>query len=202
MRSWALPPIFCFHAVQAWEQGDEIIIELIIYEDASVVDDLRLQPLRSGAPQQVLPQLMRYRLRPGHADATPELVTAGVELPQVHPARIGAGAANCMWGSGLDPERRATFLDRTVRLDLRSGERRVWQRPNAVQLEPLFVPRPGSAVEDDGVLLVPTLADGDAGGMIAVLDARSLEGLAMLQAPQVIPFGFHAAFEPAQGRAG
>ena len=60
--------------------------------------------------------------------------------------------------------------------------------------EPLFVPRPGASAEDDGVLLVPTLADGDAGSVVVVLDAASLQCRASLTAPQVIPFGFHAAF--------
>ena len=84
--------------------------------------------------------------------------------------------------------------ERTVRLGLASGERRVWQRPGAVQLEPLFVARPGASAEDDGVLLVPTLADDDAASVIGVIDAATMQCLATLQAPQVIPFGFHAAW--------
>ena len=86
------------------------------------------------------------------------------------------------------------FNDRTVRIALDTGERREWQREGAVHLEPLFVPRPGPADEDDGVLLVPTFADADATTVIAVVDARAMQPVATLIAPQVIPFGFHAAF--------
>ena len=50
--------------------------------------------------------------------------------------------------------------------------------------------------EDDGVLLVPTLADDDASTVIGVIDAASMQCLALLHAPQVIPFGFHAAWAP------
>ena len=81
-----------------------------------------------------------------------------------------------------------------MRIDLDSGERREWRRPDAVHLEPLFVPRPGGVAQDDGVLLVPTLADDDDASVIAVLEAHSLEPLARLHAPQIVPFGFHAAW--------
>lgn len=81
-----------------------------------------------------------------------------------------------------------------MRIDLTTGERSEWQRPDAVQLEPLLVPRPGGIDEDDGVLLVPTLADGDTATQIAVVDPRRMECLATVHAPQVLPFGFHAAF--------
>ena len=65
-----------------------------------------------------------------------------------------------------------------------------------MQLEPLFVPRPGGVDDDDGVLLVPTLADADTTSVIAVVDARSMQAVAEIRAPQVLPFGFHAAFMP------
>ncbi|HNP72007.1 MAG TPA: carotenoid oxygenase family protein [Kouleothrix sp.] len=118
------------------------------------------------------------------------------ELPQVHPARWGHARAGIAWGAGLDAGADSRFFDRTLRLDLQTGETRCWQRERATQLEPLFVPRPGAQAEDDGVLLVPTLADGDEGTRIGVVDAASMQCLALLHAPQVIPFGFHAAWVP------
>jgi len=55
---------------------------------------------------------------------------------------------------------------------------------------------PGGVDDDDGVLLVPTLADTDETTVIGVVDARSMECLAQLRTPQIVPFGFHAAFKP------
>lgn len=197
VRRWSIPPMMCFHAVQAFEDGGDLVIDLCDYPDASIFEDLRLDALRAGATQRVSPRLSRYRLRPGQADAVPQRIGEAFELPQIHPSRIVDGPARWAWGAGFDPTDRAHFLDRTVRIDLAQGERREWQRPDAVQLEPLFVARPGAADEDDGVLLVPTLADDDPTSVIAVVDARRMECLATLEAPQVIPFGFHAAFRPA-----
>ena len=194
VRSWDLPAMMCFHAIQAYERRDGIVVELCIYDDATVFDDLLLERLRSGSVQRSMPRLMRYRLHSGRSDALLEPFGEGFELPQVQPNRFGQTEATVAWGAGLDPGRSSIFLDRTLRLDLASGERRVWQRPGAVQLEPLFVARPGASNEDDGVLLVPTLADDDAASVIGVIDARTMQCLATLHAPQVIPFGFHAAW--------
>jgi carotenoid cleavage dioxygenase-like enzyme len=41
---------------------------------------------------------------------------------------------------------------------------------------------------------VPTLADDDTASVIGVVDAATMQCLATLHAPQVIPFGFHAAW--------
>jgi beta,beta-carotene 9',10'-dioxygenase len=196
-RRWEIPPIMAFHAAQAYEDGDDLVLDLCDYPDATIFEDLRLDSLRSSVEQRAVPRLARYRLRPGRADAEAQPIGEAFELPQIDPARIVDGPARWAWGAGLDPADRSHFLDRTVRIDLASGERKEWQRPNAIQLEPLFVPRPGSVEEGDGVLLVPTLADDDMTTQIAMLDPRRMECLAMVEAPQVIPFGFHAAFQPA-----
>ena len=194
VRSWNVPAMMCFHAVQAYELGDEIVAELCIYEDAAILDGLLLEPLRRGAALGVRPRLMRYRLRGGRSDASLEPFSEGLELPQVHPSRLGQAQATIAWGTALDADGASMFFDRTVRLDLATSERRAWQRAGAVQLEPLFVARPGAGAEDDGVLLVPTLADDDEASVIGVIDAATMQCLATLHAPQVIPFGFHAAW--------
>jgi carotenoid cleavage dioxygenase-like enzyme len=194
VRQWAIPAMMAFHAVQAYEDGDDLVLDLCDYSDATIFEDLRLDALRGATRQRSTPALTRYRLRRGHTDAGLERIGEAFELPQIHPAKIIAGPARWTWGAGFEATDRAHFLDRTVRIDLVSGERIEWQRPDAVQLEPLFVPRPGSKAQDDGVLLVPTLADGDESTQLAVLDPRRMECLAVIQAPQVVPFGFHAAF--------
>ena len=196
VRSWDVPPMMCFHAVQAWEEGETLVAELATYADARIFGDLRLAPLRQGQAQRDIPRLTRYRLEPGRGDALVEPFGAAFELPQVHPARWGHARAGIAWGAGLNAQGSSGFFDRTLRLDLQTGERRAWQRERAMQLEPLFVPRPGASAEDDGVLLVPTVADDDASTVIGVVDAASMQCLALLHAPQVIPFGFHAAWAP------
>jgi beta,beta-carotene 9',10'-dioxygenase len=193
VHSWDVPPMFCFHALQAYEEDGETVLELSQYDDATIIDELMLQPRRDGVPVRSHPKLARYRLRPGEQRAEPEFFGADLELPQVHPSRWGSRRATVAWGAGFASA--APFLDRTLRLDLGSGQVRTWQRGEAVQLEPLYVARPGGEDENDGVLLVPTLTDGDTGTVIAVLDPQRMACIAELRLPQVVPFGFHAAWD-------
>jgi len=192
VTSWSIPPMMCFHAVQAYEDEGGCVLELAIFDDATTLDELMLQPRRRGVPLQAKPKLARYRLRPGQARAEPEIFGEGLELPMVHPSCWTARCASVVWGAGEADG--APFLDRTLRLDLSSGAVTKWQRDGAVQLEPLFVAPPDSTDESEGVLLVPTLADGDAGTVVCVLEPTRMECLAELHLPQVVPFGFHAAW--------
>lgn len=86
------------------------------------------------------------------------------------------------------------FFDRTLKFDHQSGRFIESGHDDAVSLEPLFVPRPDASTEDDGVLLVHTLADDDAGSVVRVLDAATLQERAAVELPCVVPFGFHGAW--------
>jgi carotenoid cleavage dioxygenase-like enzyme len=196
VRSWSVPPMMAFHAVQAYEEGDDIVLELCTAEPA-VFDALYLDRVRAGRPVDVPHRVMRYRLQAGRGEAMPQPLMEGVDLPMVHGAFWTRRAARYAWAAGFDPAHRAPMLDRTVKLDMQAGAVIAsWQRGDAVQLEPLYVERPGSSEEHDGVLLVPTLADGDAGTVVCVVEPASMRCMATLELPQVVPFGFHAAWDP------
>jgi carotenoid cleavage dioxygenase-like enzyme len=89
VRSWDLPAMLSFHAIQAYEQADELVAELCVFDDESIIDALLLQNLRGGEPLRAIPRMRRYRLRQGHSDALVEPIGDGLDLPQVHPERFG-----------------------------------------------------------------------------------------------------------------
>lgn len=192
VRSWKIAPMMAFHATQAWSEGDDLLVELAAYDDAAVFDDLRLDRRRAQQPLRAGLRRVCYRMIDGRADATMQTLGHPIELQQVHPARIGTARASVCWGAANAPD--GTFNDRTIRIDLDRDTVKTWQRPSAHHLEPLFVPRPGGESDDDGVLLVPTLADGDETTVVGVVDAATMQCIGELRLPQVVPFGFHAAF--------
>ncbi|MBC5764195.1 carotenoid oxygenase family protein [Ramlibacter albus] len=197
IRSWDVPPMVAFHAVQAYDDGTDIVLELCNTEP-SIFGMLTLERLRGGKPLDVVASIARYRLQAGKGSAEPEVFVPDVDLPMVHGAYWTNKRARYAWLAGADPQRRNPSLDRTVKVDLDAKQVcGTYQRPNAAQLEPLFVDWPGSTEEEDGVLLVPTLADDDTGSVVAVVDPASMQARATLHLPQVVPFGFHAAWDAA-----
>ncbi len=196
VRSWRIPPMMAFHATQGWADGRDLVLEIAIYEGRGIMDDLFLDRRRADLPLRSVARHARYRLRDGHGEAEPvDIAGSQIELQQVHPDRIGRGRASVCWGTANGE--RGEFVDRIDRIDLDSGEVTTWRRDGAIHLEPLFVPRPGGSADDDGVLLVSTLAAGDETTVVGVVDARTMETVAELRTPQIVPFGFHSAFRPA-----
>ena len=97
------------------------------------------------------------------------------------------------WGYG--------WLDRLVKVDVRTGESTVWHEEGTYPGEPVFVERPGPAkapgseeVEDDGVILSVVLDPANGSSFLLVLDAASFEEIGRAQAPHHIPHGFHGAY--------
>jgi carotenoid cleavage dioxygenase-like enzyme len=196
VRSWEAPPLFAFHAVQAFDAGDGFVLDLCCAEPG-VNAMLGIDRLRAGpVDPQWLPRQRRFVLSAGRAEATPEELPGRFDLPQVHAPLARQGAVRHVFGATVDGATPGEFLNQVLKLDLHDGSLRRWGRERAISLEPLFVPRPAGTADDDGVLLVHTLADDDAGSVIVMLDAATLEERARIELPHVIPFGFHGAWQP------
>ena len=94
--------------------------------------------------------------------------------------------------TGNDP------LQAIKKLDLISGERRVWSAaPRGFVSEPVMVPRPGATAEDDGWVLCVVWNGARCASDLVILDAASLAELAVLELPLALPYGLHGSFVPA-----
>lgn len=195
VRSWDAPALMAFHATQAYEVGGDVVLDLCL-DDIAVVDELKLEALRAGRPTQA-PRARHTRLvlSPAASAVREEALPGRFELPQVHPALAGARAARYVWAASASDG--AAFFNLTVKLDHQTGALTKAGLDDAIALEPLFVPRPGAAAEDDGLLLVHTLTDTAAGSCVRVLDAADLRERAAIELPHVMPFGFHGAWRSA-----
>ena len=88
----------------------------------------------------------------------------------------------------------ARRLARLGALDLERREVERWHEPDRYPGEPVFVPRPGSTEEDDGILLSLVLDAGEETSFLLALDAATLDELARARLPHHVPFGFHGHF--------
>jgi carotenoid cleavage dioxygenase-like enzyme len=184
---------FAFHHVNAWEDGDSLLVDVCAFADSSIIDALYLDRLRGGQRVPVATPT-RYRLDLDRGSVESRALTdVSLELPRIDYRRNGR-PYRYVYGVGSHGERGENFLDQLVRLDVESGETRVWHEPGRYPGEPVFVPEPGATAEDQGVVLSVVL-DAPAGdSILLVLDAASFTELARARVPHPVPFGFHGQF--------
>jgi carotenoid cleavage dioxygenase-like enzyme len=185
-------PFFSFHHVNAWEEGDDVVIDLVAYDDASVIDNLFIDRLRSGEAVQERSQLRRYRVGPNGDHAESELLLdRRIELPRIDYARVNTRPYRYMYAAGAHE---GEWLNEVVKFDVVERTLKTWHEPGCYPGEPVFVGRPGRDSEDDGVIL-SVVFDGTTGhSFLLVLHAGSFEEQARAEVPHHIPFGFHGQF--------
>ena len=181
---------FCFHHVNAFERGDELVIDLCAYADPKVIDSLYLD---EAGPRDSIPpsQLRRYTIDlAGGSVRSEPLADGSLELPRIDYGRRNARDYAYAYFTGADTD----WIDRLVKVDVRDGTRSEWRDDGCYPGEPVFVRRPGDVAEDGGVVLSIVL-DATAGrSFLLVLDAGTFEELGRAEAPHHIPFGFHGQY--------
>jgi carotenoid cleavage dioxygenase-like enzyme len=186
------PAMFCFHHVNAFEDGDRLVLDMSVYEDASIVEALYLDRLHAAEP---VPHatLWRYRVPLGPGEAVGEqLAPESLELPRIDYRSRNGRRYRYAYGAGAREP--GDFLNQLVKVDVDAGESRTWSEPDCYPGEPVFVAAPDQRAEDDGVILSVVLDARAETSFLLVLDAGSFEQLARAHAPLRIPFGFHGSF--------
>lgn len=190
---WLAEPGFCFHHANAWEDGEDVVVDLCRFDDATIVESLALDKIRTGHyPEDGTAYLHRYRLKPGAEHAEESRVSdEPIELPRINYGKNNGRAYQYVYGVGLAGD---SVFDRLVKIDAQSGSSTVWQEHGCLAGEPVFVADPDGANEDDGVLLSLVL-DGQAErSMLLVLDARDMSELARAEISRPVAPGFHGNF--------
>ena len=181
---------FCFHHVNAFERGRELVIDLCAYGDPTVIDSLYLD---ETGPRGNLPpvELRRYTIDLDRDKVRWEPLSDGsLELPRIDYGRRNTRDYAYAYFTGVGED----WIDRLVKVDVRDGSQGHWREDGCYPGEPVFVREPGTEAEDAGVVLSVVL-DARAGrSFLLVLDAGSFEEVARAEAPHHIPFGFHGQF--------
>jgi carotenoid cleavage dioxygenase-like enzyme len=192
---------FAFHHVNAFADGDRLAVDVIVYPDATIIDQLYLARLRSSAPITATGTLTRFHI-PFASDAPVTrrtLADMPLELPRINYESCAGKPYRYVWGTGV--QTKGDFLDSIVKIDTETGTVATWHAAGLYPGEPVFVPSPSAKTEDDGVLLSIVLDIGKDRSFLLVLEAASLKELARAEAPHAIPFHFHGNYFPSPPRA-
>ncbi|MGH2991743.1 MAG: carotenoid oxygenase family protein [Solirubrobacterales bacterium] len=189
-------PFFGFHHVNAFERDGELVVDLIAYEDASIIDVLEIERLRD--PEGGLPggRLRRCRVPlAGGQVRTEPLADAGMDLPRINYRSRNERSYRYAYGAGLR-DADSDWFDQIVKVDVTNGEVNAWFDDGCYPGEAVFVPAPEADAEDEGVVLSVVLDPAAGRSFLVALDAGSFEELGRAAAPHHIPFGFHGQYFP------
>jgi carotenoid cleavage dioxygenase-like enzyme len=191
-------PFFAFHHVNAFERDGELVVDMVAYDDASIVQSYYLNRLNDAANELPFGTLRRYHLPLGQRRGRVReeiLSDACMELPRFDYERMNMdGSYRYVYASGINPEQRQGFYNQIVKLDIETRTTRSWYQPGCYPGEPVFIGRPGRSREDDGVLLSVVLDSERGTSFLLVLEAQSLGELARAEVPQPILFGYHGDY--------
>ncbi|MFC6990799.1 carotenoid oxygenase family protein [Haladaptatus sp. GCM10025707] len=187
---------FVFHHVNAFQRDDYLVIDLVAYPDPRVIQGLYLERLASGEYEGLVGELRRYTVPLTEGDTgrieSESLCETPMELPTISP-HVRRQPYRYVYGQGSLVEG-GTFSNYLVKADIeeRTGTR--WSESATFCGEPVFVPAPAPAREDDGVVLSVILdADREASSLL-VLDGETFTEVARAELPHVLPFDFHGQF--------
>ncbi len=198
VRWFEIPPCYCYHTVNAWEEGDEIVLVACRIENPV--------PRLPHPEDAEIPRLTFLRLEPYLWRWRIDLVTGQVreeqlddcvgEFPRMDDARLGAPSRFAYLPRFAKHPRlqfeglRKIDHEGTERVDHRWG-------PGRFGSEPAFVPRPGAVDEDDGWVVALVHDEREARSELCVLEAQDFGAapVARVLLPRV-PVGFHTRWVP------
>lgn len=189
---------FAFHHVNAFERGDEIVLDIVAYPDAEILKTYYLKNLANPEIKLPFGNLRRYRIPLKGKRAEYEVISdACMELPNFDYGRYnGNGDYRYVYAASINPKQPTGFYNQIVKVDLQTRQQRTWNELGCYPGEAVFVGRPGRSDEDDGVLLSVVLSEIQGNSFLLVLDARTLEEIARAEIPHAVLFGYHGAYFP------
>ena len=192
MRRVALPGVrLGFHGINAYDDGDRVVVDLCVYDDfvrfsaAAARPDRERRGLRDAHGPTATPTRFVVDPSNGALISQTRLGDATGDAPEVADAVMGRPYRFAYWPTCLPtddlPDRGGYFyFGRLAKLDVTTGDVTRWSAGDgAIVSPPQFVPRPGGADEDDGWLLAWVLRE--TGAEVVVLDAKTVSSVATLK---------------------
>lgn len=186
-------PCLSMHTVNAFEQGDELILDMVGMHDipegleAFVDDALSL-------PNHLVRwtfNLKTRQLQKQKRDST------NMEFPRIDERFTGQPYRHTYLASSVHLQAPFYFFDSITHFDAVNQTKAVhYLGENAISLEPIFVPKSANAKEGEGFVIFYVYRKQEQRSDLMILDAQNIAGdpLAIIQLPHAVPFGFHGCW--------
>lgn len=186
---------FGFHVINAFERGEDIIIDACISKEASAVNNRIIDQLAGDSSTRAHPKFKRYILKTGRSIAVEEILSSeSIELPSIHYQRHNGQNYRYAYGVSTNLLHPENMDNQLIKMDTHTGNSKIWAQEDCYPGEPVFVATPDGTKEDEGILLSIVLNAIKGRSFLLVLDAQNMDEIGRAEVPHHIPFGFHGIY--------
>ena len=185
IRWFEAPACYVFHTLNAYEEGDEVVLIACRMSSTSVLT-------QSSDADGDIPRLHKWKfnLKTGTVGEE-QLDDVASEFPRVNEGHLGKKTRygyTAKSAAGSMPR-----FDGVIKYDFDGGKSEHKYGEGRYGGETVFVPRPGTAAEDDGWLVGFVHDENSDTSEFLVINAQDLEAepVARVVIPQRVPYGFH-----------
>eukprot|EP01094_Clydonella_sp_ATCC50884_P009123 TRINITY_DN18656_c0_g1_i1.p1 TRINITY_DN18656_c0_g1~~TRINITY_DN18656_c0_g1_i1.p1 ORF type:complete len:522 (+),score=198.22 TRINITY_DN18656_c0_g1_i1:143-1708(+) len=200
MRWFEFKPCYGFHSINAWEEGDEIVL-LFCRSDSIKLDHLGTEKDAVGLleEERPYPHEFRMNLKTGECSES-RLVDIAGEFPVVDWSLLGRRTEVCFMGTMACDSTSMPSFDGVVKLDISTrgtasvlGQIKYGEHKFGGECQ--FVGARGGA-EGEGYLMTFVTDEQTLSSEFWVLDATTMDSnpIAVVKLPQRVPYGFHGIF--------
>lgn len=195
VKKISVDAFFCYHSVNAYEKGDELVIDLICYKlNDNPYNEFMLANLKADSPKLSFGELKRFVVDlQSYQVHIIESHSTGIEFPRLNYKKFNGHEYQYFY-SALITDHDQKFFNAISKQDMISGKTLIWQNDDCFPGEPVFIAKPNSEKEDEGVLLsIFYDAHSQCSGLV-ILDSQTMHQLAQINLPFHLPFGLHGNF--------
>lgn len=187
---------YIFHVFNAWQEGDEIILEACRSNCTSVISDKEVKSEEENAytleDEQAKPHQYRLNLKTGKASES-QIDNIGVEFSRINERYVGK-KNRYAYASRFSADSKAPRFDALVKFDRQKNTKEIYAfETGTYSGEFVFAPKDNSQAEDEGYLLGFVQDEKNQQSEFYIIDAQKLEDgpIARILMEQRVPYGFH-----------
>ncbi len=197
IRWFEFPGFYIYHVVNAWEEGDNVVMYACKMVDNNLKPDSQYGPYAKLVTVMALRAVLcKWTLNMRTGECREEMIDDSMnEFPVINLGLTGRKTRYSYHGS-LAPTQTQLF-DGVLKYDLEKGtHQRYMFAQNHHGTEPAFAPKIDARDEDDGYVITHVNNIADLTTETIILDAKDItQGpIARVKIPQRIPMGFHGTW--------
>ncbi|XP_070533680.1 beta,beta-carotene 15,15'-dioxygenase-like [Ptychodera flava] len=185
--------LFITHQLNSYEENGIMYLDMLTYRgdiyEHMHLDKLLTTPNFVTRVERFLVDMSDWTLL-DRIDLLPNSKYSLVEFPTMNYEVYNTKPYNYTYMVGFDP-----IPNVLIKLNVQTNETLYWGPfEGLIPGEPVFVARPDSTAEDDGVIISTVLDTNVKKGMVVVLDAQTFTEIGRAVSPELMPFGQHSKF--------